>query len=57
MGVLGVGLFIFLILERLCAERSTQSGFFSVSILEWDNIVPLDFHNSRETILTVYASS
>lgn len=41
--------FIFIVWEALISQRSVLSSSHSASSLEWQEILPLDFHNSAET--------
>lgn len=44
-------LFIFILWEALTRQRSTVSSRHQASSLEWQDLLPLDFHNSPETII------
>lgn len=44
-------LFIFIIWEALTAQRRTICASHQASSLEWQDLLPLDFHNSPETII------
>nr|YP_654707.1 cytochrome c oxidase subunit I [Flustrellidra hispida]AAZ76755.1 cytochrome c oxidase subunit I [Flustrellidra hispida] len=52
-GFFGVSIFIFMLLEALLVERNVNTAEFGSTTLEWDDNLPLDFHNSQETTLTV----
>lgn len=44
-------LFIFIIWEALTRQRSTISAGHQASSVEWQDLLPLDFHNSSETVI------
>lgn len=49
----GVCLFIRMVVERLASQRRVVFSRFSVVSLEWNDFLPLDFHNSDEVLLFV----
>lgn len=49
----GVCLFITITVERLATKRRVVAGDFSCNSLEWQDRLPLDFHNSEEILLLV----
>ena len=44
-------LFIFILWEALTRQRATISASHQASSLEWQDVLPLDFHNSSETVI------
>nr|YP_010429359.1 cytochrome c oxidase subunit I [Perinereis vancaurica]USR67351.1 cytochrome c oxidase subunit I [Perinereis vancaurica] len=44
-------LFIFIVWEALTSQRSTICASHQASSLEWQDLLPLDFHNSPETVI------
>ncbi len=49
MSVVAVIYFIFILWEALAAQRNVVWSLHLVTFLEWDNILPIDFHNPSET--------
>nr|AVV48227.1 cytochrome c oxidase subunit I [Escharoides angela] len=52
----GVCLFVMLVVESMASKRSVIFSNHSSNSLEWKNQLPLDFHNSKETLKTCLIS-
>lgn len=50
----GVCLFIGIVVERLSVQRSVIFPDYASTSLDWNDRLPLDFHNSEEMILLVH---
>jgi heme/copper-type cytochrome/quinol oxidase subunit 1 len=53
MSFVGVMLFIFILWEALASQRSVVLSTHQGTSLEWQDQLPLDFHNMPETGLIV----
>jgi len=49
MSFVSVLLFIFILWESLASQRSVVGATHQASSLEWQDYLPLDFHNMPET--------
>lgn len=47
----GVCLFIGMVVERLACQRGVVFGDYSCASLEWEDCLPLEFHNAEESLL------
>ena len=47
----GVCLFVVTVIESLASQRQVIRSDFSRTAIEWAHLLPLDFHNSEETLL------
>jgi cytochrome c oxidase subunit 1 len=51
----GVCLFIIIVVERLASQRRVVFSRYPSTSLEWNDILPIDFHNREELLLIVKA--
>jgi len=54
ISVIALLLFIFILWEAFVSQRGVISSTHQQSSLEWQDILPLDFHNQPETILITH---
>ena len=50
ISMVGVCLFIRIVIERLAVQRSVVVSDYRCRSLDWADRLPLDFHNSEETL-------
>jgi len=54
ISVISLLLFIFIIWESIAALRPVLSPVYQASSLEWESVLPTDFHNRTESLIVVH---